>query len=55
MMYDAMDFASDTGSLLEFRRSRLQTGGSCLVVVKLASLVVPLIGRPHEHHDLYVL
>ena len=25
------------------------------MVVKLASLVVSLIGRPHEQHDLYIV
>ena len=61
MMYDAMD---SRAKQVHFRGSRLQTGGSCFVVVKLASLVVScwgnrapmppinvLIGRPHEQHD----
>ena len=41
MIYDAMDFASGTGSI---RGSRLQAGGTCLVV-KLASLVVSCGGH----------
>ena len=51
MLYDAMDFASEAGRFTSGALDYRQVGGSCLVVVKLASLVVSCGGNRPSTND----